>query len=112
MSEALVYVARDYRLDVAEWIERETGAVCGDNELTVWLERLDEAEVEVVLIERQAPQGLREALEAAGYAVASIDVLSTHAEGEGFDRYLEIQGENAQAVLDAFSRADARKEQR
>ena len=111
MSEALVYVARDYRLDVAEWIERETGAVCGDNELAAWLERLDKEKAEVVLIEKQAPQGLREALEAAGYAVALIDVLSTHREGEGFDRYLEIQGENAQAILDAFVRADARKEQ-
>ena len=111
MSEALVYVAQDYSLDVAEWIERETGAACGDNELAAWLDRLDKAEAEVVLIERQAPQGLREALEGAGYAVAPIDVLSTHVEGEGFDRYLEIQGENARAILDAFKRADARKEQ-
>lgn len=111
MSEALIYVARDYSLEVAEWIERETGGSFGDNELAAWLERLEKADVEVVLIERQAPQGLTEALEAAGYAVASIDVLSTHVEGEGFERYLEIQGENAQAVLDAFERADAGREQ-
>lgn len=110
MSETLVYMARDYNFEIVEWIERETGANYGDNELAGWLERLDKARPDVVLIERQAPQALREALEAAGYAVAAIDVLSTHAEGEGFDKYLEIQGENAQVLLDAFERANARKE--
>ena len=111
LSEALIYVARDYGLDVAEWIERETGAAFGDNELAGWLERLESAKAEMVLIEKQAPQALIEALEAAGYAVATLDVLSTHLEGEGFDRYLEIQGRNAQALFDAFERADAGKEQ-
>ena len=106
----LVYMAQDYSFEVVEWIERETGANFGDNELAIWLERLDKARPDIILIERQSPQALRESLEDAGYAVAVIDVLSTHAEGEGFDRYLEIQGENAQALLDAFNRADAGKE--
>ena len=110
MNEALIYVAQDYDLEVAEWIGREPGATFGDNELAGWLERLEEADVEVVLIERQAPQMLQEALEAAGYAVAPLDVLSTHTEGEGFDRYLEIQANNAQALLDAFEQADKRRE--
>lgn len=110
MSETLVYMARDYNFEIVEWIKRETGANYGDNELAGWLERLDKARPDIVLIERQAPQALREALEAAGYAVAAIDVLSTHAEGEGFDKYLEIQGENAQVLLDAFERANAGKE--
>ena len=70
MSEALIYVAQDYELEVADWIEREPGSAYGDNELAMWLERLKEADVEVVLIEKQAPQALIEALEAAGYAVA------------------------------------------
>lgn len=110
MGEALIYVARDYDLEVADWIERETGSAFGDNELAMWLERLEKADASVVLIEKQAPQALVESLEAQGYAVAPIDVLSTHIEGEGFDRYLEIQGENAQAIYDAFERADAGKE--
>ena len=111
MSEALIYVAQDYELEVADWIEREPGSAYGDNELAMWLERLEKADVEVVLIEKQAPQALVESLEAQGYAVALIDVLSTHLEGEGFDRYLEIQDDNAQAISDAFERADAGKEQ-
>jgi len=111
MDEALIYVTMDYGLEVAEWIERETGSSFGDNELAMWLERLEKADVDVVLIEKQAPQALVESLEAHGFTVASIDVLSTHTEGEGFDRYLEIQGDNAQAISDAFERADAGKEQ-
>ena len=111
MSEALIYVARDYELEVADWIERETGSAFGDNELTMWFERLDKADVNVVLIEKQAPQALVESLEAHGFTVALIDVLSTHVEGEGFDSYLEAQSNNAQAILEAFERADAGREQ-
>ena len=110
MDEALIYVARDYELEVADWIERETGSAFGDNELAMWLERLEKAGAEVVLIEKQAPQALVESLEAHGFTVALIDVLSTHVEGEGFDSYLEIQGDNAQAICDAFERADAGRE--
>lgn len=110
MGEALIYVARDYDLEVADWIEREAGSAFGDNELAMWLERLEKAGVSVVLIEKQAPRALVESLEAQGYAVAPIDVLSTHTEGEGFDSYLEIQSENAQAICDAFERAEAGEE--
>ena len=110
MNEALVYVARDYELTVSDWIDRESGAAMSDNELAACLERLEKADAKVVLIEKQAPQALVEALEAAGYSVARIDVLSTHREGEGFERYIEIQRGNAQAIRAAFHRADAGKD--
>ena len=77
----------------------------------MWLERLEKADVNVVLIEKQASQALVESLEAHGFTVALIDVLSTHVEGEGFDSYLEAQSNNAQAILEAFERADAGREQ-
>ena len=111
MSEALIYVAQDYALEVADWIERETGSAFGDNELAIWLERLEKADVNVVLIEKQAPQALVESLEAHGFTVALIDVLSTHVEGEGFDSYLEAQSNNAQTILEAFERADSGRKQ-
>ena len=107
MNEALVYVALDYGLDVAAQIDRESGASMGDNELAACLEQLKASGAKVVLIERQAPQALTEALEATGYAVARIDVMSTHREGEGFDVYIGIQAQNARAVGDAFARATA-----
>lgn len=104
MNEALVYVARDYGLEIAAQIDRESAASMGDNELEACLKTLDASGAMVVLIEKQAPQALIKALEAAGYAVARIDVMSTHREGEGFDVYIDIQAANAQAVRDAFAR--------
>lgn len=110
MNESLVYVARDYDLTVSEWIDRESGTAMSDNEFAACLERLEKVDAKVVLIEKQAPQALVEALEAAGYCVAGIDVLSTHREGEGFDKYIEIQRGNAQTIRAAFDRADAGKD--
>lgn len=110
MNEALIYTALDYDLDVAEWIDRESGETMSADALDRCLEQLAAAECRVVLIEKHAPGALVEALEAAGYCVAGIDVLSTHAEGEGFDRYLQIQGENARALQEALERANTGKE--
>ena len=106
MNEALVYAARDYGLEVAEWIDRESGEGMSDNELALCFDRLENAETKVVLIEKQAPQALTEALEAAGYSVARLDVFSAHREGEGFDAYIEAQSANAQALKGAFARAN------
>ncbi len=110
MNEALIYTARDYGLKVVEWYERESGESLSDLELESCLERLSGAGASVVLIEKQAPQSLVDALKASGYAVARLDVMSTHREGEGFDRYLEIQNDNARVLREALERADARKE--
>lgn len=107
MNEALIYTAQDYGLTVADWVDRESGEGMGDREIEALLERLSGAEAKVVLIERQAPQALVEALEGADFAVARLDVMSTHREGEGFDTYLEIQRGNAQSILAAFDRADS-----
>lgn len=102
MNEALIYVAKDYDLEVADWIDRESGVAFYDVELERCLERLSAANAEVILIERQAPERFCKALDAAGFAVAKIDVLSTHREGEGFDAYLQAQRENAEAIRAAF----------
>ena len=110
MNEALIYAARDYGLEVAEWIERESGEPMEDRDLEACLDRLMEARAKVILVEKQAPQALVEALEDAGYAVARLDVMSTHREGEGFDCYLEIQSDNARVLREAFERADAGKD--
>ena len=105
MNEALIYVAKDYGLEVADWIERESGEGLYGNELSQLLERLASSEAKVVLIEKQAPQALTDALEAAGYAVARLDVFSAHREGEGFEAYIEQQSANARAIFDAFAQA-------
>lgn len=102
MNEALIYVARDYGLEVADWIDRESGAAYYELEMKQCLKRLDRSGARVVLIEKQAPAALTEALAEAGYAVAKLDILSTHREEEGFEGYIKAQQDNAEAVLRAF----------
>ena len=106
MNETLIYLALDYGLNVAEWIDRESGDNLVDSELTACLERLKAADARVILIEKQAPRRLVEALEGAGYAVARLDVLSDHGESAGFNDYLSIQSANAQAIARAFGEAE------
>ena len=102
MNEALIYLARDCGLEVAEWIDRESGAGYYGAELQNCLDALEKSGARVVLIERQAPAALVRALEDAGYAVARIDIFSTHREGEGFDVYCQALLDNARSVKEAF----------
>lgn len=111
MNEALIYVAQDYGLSPVAWIDRESGENLVDAELTACLEQIMATDARVVLIEKQAPQPLVEALEAAGCAVAKLDVFSTRREGEGFDAYIEAQAENARVIAQAFARVEAREEE-
>lgn len=102
MNEALTYVARDYGLEVAGQFDRESGVALYDAELTECMEALRGFDSKVVLIERQAPGSLVEALRENGYFVGLIDILSTHLEGEGFDGYIQAQLNNARAIRRAF----------
>ena len=102
MSEALVYVAKDYGLDIAGQFDREPGTALYDSDLAACLEALGAYDSRVVLIEKQAPAALIRALEAAGYRVARIDNLSAHREDEGFEGYIEAQTNNARAIRRAF----------
>lgn len=102
MNEALIYPARDCGLDVAEWVDRESGEGFDAQSLQALIERLDACEARVILIEKQAPAALVEALEAAGFRVARLDVLSTHREGEGFDAYIQALADNLAAIEAAF----------
>ena len=102
MNEALIYLALDCGLEVADWVDRESGVALYGSDLEDMLARLGKSNAKVVLIERQAPASLVEALRENGYSVALIDILSTHREGEGFDTYIHAQEDNADAVLRAF----------
>ena len=67
---------------------------------------LEQSGAKVVLIERQAPKPFVDELEAAGFAVAQLDVLSTLGETDGAQGYFDALRENARAVAEAFSRAE------
>ena len=102
MNETLAYVARDYGLDIAGQFDRESGVGLYDSELEECLDQLKAFDARVVLIERQAPAALVDALRENGYAVALIDILSTHRADEGFDGYVQAQLNNARAIRRAF----------
>ena len=104
MHEGLFYLADDLGLHVAAVIEREPGSELSDNELAAALQTLKESETKVILIEAQAPQTLRKALENAGYSLALIDTLSTHTPYDTND-YIDTMDQNAQAIITALERA-------
>ena len=102
MNEALVYAAREYGLDVELCYARESSESLYDRELEDCIEQLHAYDARVILLEKQAPETLRRALEEAGFRVAALDVLSTRRASEGAEGYFEAQLENARALAAAF----------
>lgn len=103
MNEALVYAAQEYGLDVELCYARESGEALYDRGLEDCIEQLHSCDARVILMEKQAPEAFRRALEAAGFRVAALDVLSTRRASEGAEGYFEAQMENARALAAAFS---------
>lgn len=96
LNEAIWYFAKDFGLDPVLCYHRESGEDINNTDSLI--EYLFSSGAELVLIERQAPYALCEALEDAGFAVAKIDVLSTHRAEDGADGYFEAQISNANAL--------------
>lgn len=107
LNEALVYAARDYELEIACAYARESGEALDESALEDCLAAVKASGAQAVLIEKQAPQSLLRALEAAGYAVARMDVLSTRRADEGAQGYLDAQRANAAALKGALERGGA-----
>lgn len=101
LNEAMLYVARDYEMEIVAVTPRESGESLAQSELESCIEQLRTAGTEIVLIEKQAPKSLIDALESAGFKVAKIDTMSTRRESEGSNGYFEAQRENMQAILNA-----------
>ena len=104
MNEALVYAAQEYGLDVELCYARESGEGIYDRDLEACIELLSTCDARVILLEKQAPEALRRALEEAGFRVAALDVLSTRRASEGTEGYFEAQRTNARALAAAFSK--------
>ena len=83
----MLYIAKDYEMEIAAVIPRESGASLAQSELENCIEQLQSSDVEIVLIEKQAPQSLIATLESAGFQVAQIDTMSTRREREGGDGF-------------------------
>ena len=102
MNEALIYPAQEFGLEVVGWIERESGQSMDPMELESCLNALKEMNAQLVLIEKQAPAVLVDALETAGYHTVLMDTLSTRHADEGFEGYLNALRANANALSNAI----------
>lgn len=111
MNEALIYVAEDYGFDAVTWIQRESGESLRGTDLDNCLTAIRESGAKIVLIERQAPQTLVDALTGAGFTVAQLDVLSMRGTSDGAQGYFDAQRENAAALAAAFQAANDRSEE-
>lgn len=105
MNEALVYVAEDYHLNIVTIVPRESGEHLYGSSLDEYVEKMRSNGAEIVLVEKQAPKILVDDLEAQGFEVAQIDIMSTLQEEDGTQGYFTAQRANAQAIKDAFDRA-------
>ena len=105
MNEALVYAAKEYGLKVDLYYERESGENIEGYDLDSCLDTLNASDSRIVLIEKQAPQSLVNALREAGFIVALMDTMSTRRADEGSDGYIEAHMENVQALAEAFEEA-------
>ena len=103
MHEGLVYMAEDLGLHVACHVDREPGTAVYDNDLMITRADLKGTGAKVVLLEKQAPDQLKNAMKDAGYQVALIDTLTTFPMGAAFDHYLEAMRGNARAIAGAFA---------
>ena len=108
MNEALVYTAEELGLEIAGQYDRESGEPLYEGDTEACLAQLAAMDANVVLVEKQAPASLTDALEEAGYIVSRIDVLSTRRADMGAEGYFAAQMENAQAVAEAFAQAEGR----
>lgn len=103
MQEGLIYFADEWDLNVVCTIEHESGVDESDQMLAIALNQLSDCQVQAVFLEKQAPQALTEALEAAGYRVARIDTLATGREDEGAEGYFTKMRDNAHQAASALA---------
>lgn len=103
MNEALIYPANDLGLNVVCRIDRESGVNLYGSELDSAIEALKESQTSVVFIEKQAPDALVNAIDAAGFAVVKLDILSTGRADMGADGYFEAMQANLEAVKQALA---------
>ncbi len=105
LHEGLGYLARQLGLNIVCEYPREPGTEQYGNDLGDLLATLADAGAAVILIERQAPQNLVEALTAEGYAVARLDTLMTHAADGDCGAYERIMLENAKIIAETLKSA-------
>lgn len=106
MNEALAYIAGEYDLNISLCYARESGEEMDSAALEQCLKTLKSTNAQIIMIEKQAPQNLLNALEDAGYTLARMDTLSTRSAGEGFEGFIAAMQENAYVLQEAVLKAN------
>ena len=109
LHEGLSYFAEECGLTVSADLSREPGSEPVDNDLDALMSDLANSDAQVVLIEKQAPQSLENALVQAGYTVARLDTLMTHQADGDTEAYERIMLENAHTLKSALTAANTAK---
>lgn len=100
LTEGAPYMLEELGTGWAYAYPREPASDVTHADLDELLARLNAADVSAVLIERQAPAALKQALEQAGHSVRQISTLIT-LNAPTFEEYLAALQSNARAALDA-----------
>ena len=98
LNEALFYPATDCGLEIVGHYERESSEMLYGDNLESCLEALNKMGAQVVLIEKQAPSALVDAIEDAGFAVVRLETMSTLSEKDGAEGYFDALESNADAI--------------
>ena len=77
---------------------RKPGANLYGDELQDCLDALKKSDAELVLIEKQAPKSLTDALTKAGFNVVRLNVMTTIPASAGIQGYFDAQRENTAAL--------------
>lgn len=105
LHEGLTYFVEQFDLETVLIYQREPGVDLIDNDFLALTEALAESGAQTVVIEKQAPKRLVDALEAEGYSVAKIDTLTAHMANGDTEAYEQIMLENAYALRKALQNA-------
>lgn len=100
LTEGAPYMLEELGAGWAYVYPREPASDVTHADLDELLARLNAADVSAVLIERQAPAALKQALEQAGHSVRQISTLIT-LNAPTFEEYLAALQSNARAALGA-----------
>jgi zinc transport system substrate-binding protein len=102
MHEGLCYFTDEWGLNAGLYINREPGTYFEDAELNDVIAMLESADIELILLELQAPMRLTEDLEGAGYRIALMDTLSAGTPDGNLYAYEQIMIKNAHAIRGAL----------
>ena len=102
MNETLVYTASDFGLNVEYQYDRESGTTLYGDSLDYAINEFKKTNANVILIEKQAPAELCDALTAEGFNVVKVDIMSSYRTTDDCD-YISVQTTNADAILKAYN---------